>query len=48
MYNIIKNGRPDFETVTVKGEGQMVDGTWYYVVKPSEKKTAERYVSTNQ
>ncbi|AKP78196.1 LCP family protein [Priestia aryabhattai] len=38
MYNVIKNGRPDFETVTVKGEGQMVDGTWYYVVKPSEKK----------
>ncbi|WP_210610562.1 LCP family protein [Priestia flexa] len=37
VYNAMEKGKPTFETVHVEGETQIVDGTWYYIVKDQEK-----------
>ncbi|TYR81609.1 LytR family transcriptional regulator [Priestia megaterium] len=37
LYNVVKQGKPKFETVHVEGEPQVVDGTWYYIVDEQQK-----------
>ncbi|MBM7703935.1 LCP family protein [Metabacillus iocasae] len=37
MYQAFKKGVPSIEPIVVKGETQMMDGTWYYLIDSKEK-----------